>query len=93
MQKNGGINTPNRSLTGSPLCPYCLYVQSGFIKPDGNLDERAHSFTNRLINVKGELNDLHQVWTNRVVAYNNTIQSGRSQLVRSAPRPVTGVSA
>ena len=56
--------------------------QSGFIKPGGDLDERAHSFTNRLINVNGNLNDLHQVWTNRVVAYNNTIQSGRSQLVR-----------
>ena len=56
--------------------------QSGFIKPNGDLDERAHSFTNRLVNVKGGLNDLHQVWTNRVVAYNNTIQSGRSQLVR-----------
>jgi tetratricopeptide (TPR) repeat protein len=56
--------------------------QSGFIKPNGELDETAHSFTNRLINVKGQLNDLHQVWTNRVVAYNNTIQSGRSQIVR-----------
>ena len=56
--------------------------QSGFIKPNGDLDERAHSFTNRLVNVNGDLNDLHQVWTNRVVAYNNTIQSGRSQLVR-----------
>lgn len=57
-------------------------MQSGFLKPDGNLDERAHSFTNRLINKEGTLNDLHQVWTNRVVAYNNTIQSGRSQIVR-----------
>jgi tetratricopeptide (TPR) repeat protein len=56
--------------------------QSGFIKPNGELDERAHSFTNRLVNVNGGLNELHQVWTNRVVAYNNTIQSGRSQLVR-----------
>lgn len=56
--------------------------QSGFIKPNGDLDERAHSFTNRLVNVNGGLNDLHQVWANRVVAYNNTIQSGRSQLVR-----------
>ncbi len=56
--------------------------ESGFIKPDENLDERAHTFTNRLVNVNGTLNDLHQVWTNRVVAYNNTIQSGRSQLVR-----------
>ena len=56
--------------------------QSGFIKPSEDLDERAHSFTNRLVNANGGLNDLHQVWTNRVVAYNNTIQSGRSQLVR-----------
>ncbi len=57
-------------------------AESGFIQPDGNLDPGAHSFTNRLINVKGELNDLHQIWHNRVLAYNNTIQSGRSQLVR-----------
>ena len=56
--------------------------ESGFIQPDGNLDPSAHSFTNRLINNKGELNDLHQIWYNRVLAYNNTIQSGRSQLVR-----------
>jgi tetratricopeptide (TPR) repeat protein len=56
--------------------------ESGFMKPGGDLDERAHSFTNRLINAKGTLNDLHQVWDNRVVAYNNTIQAGRSQVVR-----------
>ena len=55
---------------------------SGAIQPDENIDPTAHSFTNRLINVKGEINDHHQVWNNRVVAYNNTIQSGRSQLVR-----------
>jgi tetratricopeptide (TPR) repeat protein len=59
-----------------------VVMQSGFLKPDGILDERAHSFTNRLINKEGTLNDLHQVWANRVVAYNNTIQSGRSQIVR-----------
>ncbi len=67
--------------------------QSGYIKPDGDLDERAHSFTNRLINVKGELNGRHEVWNNRVVAYNNTIQSGRSQLARYAfrmPASATG---
>ncbi len=57
-------------------------VESGFLKPDGELDPAAHSFTNRLINVKGQLNDLHQIWHNRVLAYNNTIQSGRSQLIR-----------
>lgn len=56
--------------------------ESGFLKPGGDLDERAHSFTNRLINQMGTLNADHQVWNNRIVAYNNTIQSGRSQLVR-----------
>lgn len=59
-----------------------LLSESGFLKPSGDLDPAAHSFTNRLINVKGGLNELHQVWNNRVVAYNNTIQSGRSQVVR-----------
>jgi tetratricopeptide (TPR) repeat protein len=68
-------------------------AESGFIQPDGALDPGAHSFTNRLINNKGELNDLHQIWHNRVLAYNNTIQSGRSQLVRyrfRLPKDATG---
>ncbi|GAC1644359.1 MAG: multiheme c-type cytochrome [Acidobacteriaceae bacterium] len=56
--------------------------ESGFLKPDGDLDERAHSFTNRLINPRGTLNANHEVWDTRIVAYNNTIQSGRSQVVR-----------
>jgi tetratricopeptide (TPR) repeat protein len=56
--------------------------QSGWLGPDGELDPQAHSFTNRLIDKNGGLNALHQVWDNRVVAYNNTIQSGRSQVVR-----------
>ena len=68
-------------------------VESGFLKPDGYLDESAHSFTNRIINNKGEFNDLHQIWHNRVLAYNNTVQSGRSQLVRyrfRIPKDLTG---
>ncbi len=68
-------------------------VESGFLQPDGYLDPSAHSFTNRLINDKGTLNDLHQIWHNRVLAYNNTIQSGRSQLVRyrfRLPKEITG---
>ncbi|HEY1984122.1 MAG TPA: tetratricopeptide repeat protein [Terracidiphilus sp.] len=56
--------------------------ESGFLQPSGDLDPSAHSFTNRLVNTRGELNDIHQIWHNRVLAYNNTIQSGRSQLVR-----------
>jgi tetratricopeptide (TPR) repeat protein len=68
-------------------------AESGFLQPDGSLDPGAHSFTNRLINNKGELNSLHEIWHNRVLAYNNTIQSGRSQLVRyrfRLPKDITG---
>ena len=57
-------------------------MHSGALQPGGSLDPQAHSFTNRLVNAQGRLNDLHQVWDTRVVAYNNTIQSGRSQIVR-----------
>src|ERR1700744_2389303 len=72
------VDFPVKDRTGK------LLSESGFLKPSGDLDPEAHSFMNRLINVKGGLNDLHQVWNNRVVAYNNTIQSGRSQVVRYA---------
>lgn len=57
-------------------------MHSGGLLPSGDLDPSAHSFTNRLINDRGTLNDLHQVWDTRVVAYNNTIASGRAQIVR-----------
>ena len=57
-------------------------THSGALQAGGALDPQAHSFTNRLVNAQGGLNDLHQVWDTRVVAYNNTIQSGRSQIVR-----------
>jgi len=59
-----------------------VIAESGDVKPGGELDPAAHSFTNRLVNKGGTTNDFHQVWDNRVVAYNNTIQSGRSQLIR-----------
>jgi Tfp pilus assembly protein PilF len=55
---------------------------SGFLKPDGMLDERAHSFTNRPVNKDGEFVDNHKVWTIHSVAYDNTAQAGRSVLVR-----------
>lgn len=55
---------------------------SGFLKPDGSIDERAHSFTNRPVNVDGEFVENHKVWTIHSMAYDNTIQSGRSALVR-----------
>jgi tetratricopeptide (TPR) repeat protein len=56
--------------------------RSGFIKPDGALDERAHSFTNRPVNTSGVFVDNHKVWTIHSVAYDNSVQAGRSTLVR-----------
>ena len=55
---------------------------SGFLKADGSLDERAHSFTNRPVDINGEFVDNHKVWTIHSVAYDNTVQAGRSVLVR-----------
>lgn len=55
---------------------------SGYLRPDGMLDDSAHSFTNRPVNIYGNFVDNHMVWTIHSVAYDNTIQSGRSALVR-----------
>ena len=55
---------------------------SGFIKPDGALDPRAHSFTNRPVNTDGVFVDNHKVWTIHSVAYDNSVQAGRSTMVR-----------
>jgi len=71
-------------------------LHSGALHPDGELDSSAHSFTNRLVNSTGTLNDHHEVWDTRIVAFNNTVASGRSQIVRyefqvpaSAKGPIT----
>jgi len=55
---------------------------SGFLKPDGMLEPRAHSFTNRPVTDGGEFVDNHKVWTIHSVAYDNTVAAGRSVLVR-----------
>ncbi len=55
---------------------------SGFIKADGKIDERAHSFTNRPVDTTGNFVDNHKVWTIHSVAYDNSIQAGRSTLIR-----------
>jgi len=55
---------------------------SGFLKPDGMLEPRAHSFTNRPVTDEGAFVDNHKVWTIHSVAYDNSIQAGRSVLVR-----------
>jgi Tfp pilus assembly protein PilF len=55
---------------------------SGFLKPDGELDPRAHSFTNRPVDEVGAFVDNHKVFTIHSVAFDNTVQAGRSTLVR-----------
>jgi Flp pilus assembly protein TadD len=59
-----------------------LIYQSGFLQPDGMLEPGAHSFTNRPVDLTGNFVDNHKVWTIHSVAYDNSIQSGRSALVR-----------
>lgn len=59
-----------------------LIYHSGFVNPDGSVDKRAHIFNNRPVNKAGDFVDDHMVWTIHSVAYDNTIQSGASTLVR-----------
>lgn len=56
--------------------------ESGYLNPDGTLDERAHTFTNKPVDTSGDFVDNHKVWTIHSVAYDNTIQAGRSALIR-----------
>ena len=55
---------------------------SGFLKPDGCLDDTAHSFTSRLVGKDGQMLGQHEIWERRAVAFDNTILPGRSTLVR-----------
>ncbi len=61
---------------GAPL------FKSGFLKPDGFLDEQAHSYKTYLVKGDGSYNDLHHIWQTKVVAQNLAIPSGRSDLAR-----------
>ena len=58
------------------------FYRSGFLKANGTLDDRAHSFTNRLVNTDDGFVDNYKVWTIHAVAYDNTVPAGRSTLVR-----------
>ncbi|NNE98391.1 MAG: hypothetical protein HKN25_05145 [Pyrinomonadaceae bacterium] len=56
--------------------------KSGYIKQDGSLDNKAHNYLTYLVKGDGEFNDVHHIWRTRVVAYNNKIDSGKSDLSR-----------
>jgi tetratricopeptide (TPR) repeat protein len=61
---------------GNELC------HSGALDDKGELDPKAHNYTNRLVSAGGRWLDLHEIWETRIRAYDNTIMSGRSDLVR-----------
>lgn len=56
--------------------------QSGNLEPSGHLDPTAHSFVARMLQQTGKLQQGHQVWLRRINVTDNTVQSGRSTLVR-----------
>ncbi|WP_238525675.1 MULTISPECIES: tetratricopeptide repeat protein [Acidobacterium] len=65
-----------RDAKGHTLC------RSGYLRPDGTLDPWAHSFTNRPVDDDGKRVNNHEVWRIHSVAFDNTIQAGRSALIR-----------
>lgn len=56
--------------------------KSGFIKPDGYLDEFAHNYKTYLVQPDGSPNELHHIWKTRVIPQNLAIPSGRSDVAR-----------
>lgn len=57
-------------------------MRSGFIKPDGMLDESAHVYKAILLDEESRPITRHQIWLTNVVGYNNAIPAGRSDIAR-----------
>lgn len=55
---------------------------SGAIKPNGMLDESAHVYRQVILDAKGRQITRHQIWTTNIKAYDNSINAGRSDVVR-----------
>ncbi|HTG16030.1 MAG TPA: multiheme c-type cytochrome, partial [Blastocatellia bacterium] len=55
---------------------------SGYIKPDGMLDETAHVYKAILLDDSARVITRHQIWTTNIKAYDNTIPPGRSDVAR-----------
>jgi Flp pilus assembly protein TadD len=54
---------------------------SGYLEPDGTLDESAHVYKSILLDAAGRVITRHQVWLAKVKAYDNAIPPGRSDVV------------
>lgn len=55
---------------------------SGYVKPDGMLDETAHVYKTILLDEEGRHITRHQIWLINIKAYDNAIQAGRSDVAR-----------
>lgn len=67
--------------------------KSGYIKPDGYLDEFAHNYKTYLVKPDGSSNEYHHIWQTRVIPQNLAIPSGRSDVARyrfTIPDNLTG---
>lgn len=57
-------------------------MRSGFLKPDQMLDESAHVYKAIILDEQARPITRHQIWLTNVVAYNNAIPAGRSDIAR-----------
>lgn len=57
-------------------------MRSGFLEPDGLLDDSAHVYKAILLDEESRPITRHQIWLTNVVGYNNAIPAGRSDVVR-----------
>ncbi|MEW6737156.1 MAG: tetratricopeptide repeat protein [Acidobacteriota bacterium] len=55
---------------------------SGFVKPDGVLDEGAHVYKTILLDEAGRHITRHQIWLIKSKGYDNAIHAGRSDIAR-----------
>lgn len=70
---------------------------SGYLKPDGYLEEGAHVYKQIILDEQGRQITRHQIWTTNIKAYDNAIPPGRSDVARfrfrlpSIPGAVSGI--
>ena len=67
--------------------------RSGYLKPNGYLDDSSHNYRSYLVKEDGSYNDVHHIWKTKVIAQNNAIPSGRSDVARyqfNVPQAITG---
>jgi Flp pilus assembly protein TadD len=70
-----------------------MIFHSGFLKPDGLLDESAHIYKTILLDEAGRPITRHQIWLTRIKAYDNTLHAGRSEVARFQFHLPNGTSA